>query len=347
MHKSAQLSVSIIICTRNRAESLRATLASLGQVNLPCGWQVELILVDNGSTDNTSQILLQTPLSGIRNRYVFEPQKGLSIARNRGVKESSGDVLLFTDDDMRFPKGWIEYMCMPIMEGKADAVAGRIDIPPHLRRSWMGSVHLGWLGVNADDLREPAVLELTGGNFAVKRAVLGPNTCFDEALGAGGLGFGEEVLLSRQLQRQGFRICTASICVEHHFDELHLLRQNWLRDARQRGASAAYIDYHWEHTGNPSVWKLMLAALRYVACWIINPRWQNWREGADPTQLQLLLRLHYRLQMWRMRRQPRRYAQLPSNCRSLLVGDVLPLSSERDNGQLSLGCERPTRDGKQ
>src|SRR4029450_8136983 len=93
--------VSIIICTRNRAESLKPTLESIGRASIPQGWNVELLVVDNGSTDHTKSVLNETVMTNVTLRCVYEKTPGLSNARNAGIRETTGEIILFTDDDAR------------------------------------------------------------------------------------------------------------------------------------------------------------------------------------------------------------------------------------------------------
>jgi glycosyltransferase involved in cell wall biosynthesis len=100
------MKVSVIICTRNRASQLAAVLRSAQEMIVPDGLDWELLIVDNGSSDNTSEIV-----DGFRNslpaRCVREETPGLSNARNRGVKEARGEYICWTDDDVVIHKGWL------------------------------------------------------------------------------------------------------------------------------------------------------------------------------------------------------------------------------------------------
>src|SRR3954447_809353 len=90
--------VSVVICTRNRAASLRSTLDALAGVALPDGWSIELVVGDNGSTDGTCEVVKNASLRGMEGRYVREEMPGKSRAYNRGISEARGRVMLFTDD---------------------------------------------------------------------------------------------------------------------------------------------------------------------------------------------------------------------------------------------------------
>src|SRR5271166_4436440 len=91
--KSTQ--VSVVICTRNRASQLAATLRSLTRLRHPDPW--ELVIVDNGSNDETQDVIKNYEKSLLL-KTVVEPQEGLGRARNRGWAMSQGDIVAFTDD---------------------------------------------------------------------------------------------------------------------------------------------------------------------------------------------------------------------------------------------------------
>jgi len=126
------MTVSIIICTRNRANSLKSTLESIGQTRVPEGWQVELIVVDNNSSDHTAAVVNGTHLTNVDLRYVNAPIAGLCHARNTGLREAGGEIILFTDDDIHVPGNWIPAMCQPILSQGADAVSGGVKFPPNV-----------------------------------------------------------------------------------------------------------------------------------------------------------------------------------------------------------------------
>jgi len=97
--------LTVAICTRNRSDSLARTLQSFTKLTIPPGIEWELIVVDNGSTDNTQAVLSQfTQLLPLRS--VIEPNPGLSNARNRAVDEARGDYIMWTDDDVIVDKNW-------------------------------------------------------------------------------------------------------------------------------------------------------------------------------------------------------------------------------------------------
>lgn len=95
------VAVTLLICTRNRCTSLAATLASVSRaVAAAEGTAIEVILVDNGSTDATPQLIAQWRTEQpFRVALVEEPRPGLARARNRGLLHRTGDIVAMTDDD--------------------------------------------------------------------------------------------------------------------------------------------------------------------------------------------------------------------------------------------------------
>jgi glycosyltransferase involved in cell wall biosynthesis len=71
-----------------------------------CDW--EIVLVDNGSTDHTRSII-EEAASDLPIRRCYEPQAGLSRARNAGLREAAGEYILWTDDDVMVSQTWLTY----------------------------------------------------------------------------------------------------------------------------------------------------------------------------------------------------------------------------------------------
>ena len=99
--------ISLVIATYNRAEQLMTTLESVvGQSFDSQRW--ECVVVDNNSSDSTRErIEAFVRDHATQNfRYVFEPEQGLSAARNAGIRASRGEIIAFIDDDERIVEGF-------------------------------------------------------------------------------------------------------------------------------------------------------------------------------------------------------------------------------------------------
>lgn len=225
---------------------LELTLRAFQAVKVPDGWKVEMIVADNGSSDRTAEVVDSASHSAIAIRRVFEPVSGKSRAQNTAMAHARGEVLLFTDDDVEPAENWIECMAAPLLERSCDAVAGRILLAGELWRPWLTRMHARWLA----EAREPArdSPELIGASMGLHRSVFEKIGSFDEELGPGASGFGEETLLWMQMKEAGMRICPVlETHVTHRPDRSRLLRGNWLAAAVRHGASQAYIFHHWKH----------------------------------------------------------------------------------------------------
>lgn len=103
---SDQLFFSVVVCTYNRANLLNEAIASLCQQNLE-PTEYEIIVVDNNSCDRTPDVVRGFSNRYPQIRYCFEPQQGLTHARNRGWHEAKGAYVAYVDDDCRMPKQWL------------------------------------------------------------------------------------------------------------------------------------------------------------------------------------------------------------------------------------------------
>jgi glycosyltransferase involved in cell wall biosynthesis len=106
------MNVSIIITTRNRAADLMQTLQAMKCITVPDGLKPELLVVDNGSTDETAEVVRSCQLRKLPVRYTCERHAGQARARNRGLAETTGEMVLFTDDDVRPSADWLASMCV-------------------------------------------------------------------------------------------------------------------------------------------------------------------------------------------------------------------------------------------
>lgn len=252
-------SYSIIICTRNRAESLTETLKSIAQLALPADGSVELMIVDNGSTDHTRAVVDRFDHAGFTVSYLVENKPGVANARTTALQRARGDILLWTDDDVRVPRDWIQGMARPILEDGAMLVAGGVDPAPHLAER-LGqrplSAFRGWFACT-DHIDPDKPNGVVGANMAMHKDAKSFVPAFDPELGPGApkTGFAEEVLFARQLADQNQQVVTAlDVRVTHHFDESRLTPDAVLETARKMGNSHAYVFHHWNNKVSRGIW---------------------------------------------------------------------------------------------
>ncbi len=220
--------LSVVICTRNRANQLRHVLRSISQCTKPPEGEWELIVIDNGSTDDTRQVLDEA-LHQLPLRVYTQPQPGLSHARNLGAEQALGEWLLWTDDDVRVSARWLaEYHQAILTHADAQVFGGPIEIhfegtPPTWLAHGAHVVRSAYAGLDADDL--PGELRADGpvpygANFAVRKALVEANR-FDTDLGRHPehpMRAGEETPMIRRALRQGPGYWLREACVQHHID---------------------------------------------------------------------------------------------------------------------------------
>ena len=204
--------LSIIVCTYNRDKYLYGALQCIAENGFSTD-AYEIILVNNMSTDNTEAECQRFghDYPDVNFHYFVEANQGLSYARNRGIKESRGETLLFLDDDSYIQKDYLKNLQRQLNDHpEADAFGGKID--PVFESSetpkWLSKWNYSW--VSAIDLGEK-VFQFKGkafpigANMGIKKAMLDKTGAFNPQLGRSkkNLMGGEEKDLFERIQQQG------------------------------------------------------------------------------------------------------------------------------------------------
>ncbi len=234
--------VSVIVCTRNRPAGARRALESVLAARHR---DIEVIVVDNAPDDDATRVVAEELAArDPRVRYVCEPRAGLSRARNRGLREARGEIIAFTDDDVRVDPLWVHGLLRGFDRGPAVACVTGLVASASLRRPaeqyfdqrvwWSSSVTARQFDRRrgaADSPLHPYTAGIfgTGANFAVSRPVLEALGGFDECLGAGSpTRGGEDLDLFVRLIAAGRSLCyepSALVWHEHRVDDNSLRRQ--------------------------------------------------------------------------------------------------------------------------
>jgi len=115
--------VSVIVCSYNGAKTLDRCLESLSEIDYP---DYEIVLVDDGSKDNTPEIAAKHP----KIVYIRQENKGLSVARNVGGYAAKGEILAYTDSDCMADPDWLYYLVHTLTSGDYAGVGGPNISPP-------------------------------------------------------------------------------------------------------------------------------------------------------------------------------------------------------------------------
>jgi GT2 family glycosyltransferase len=247
--------VSVVVCTRDRPESVITALGGLTGLRYP---RFEIVVVDNAPTTSATRDAILARFSGdSRVRYVHEPRPGLSRARNRGVAEASAEILAFTDDDVRVDPWWLDGIVRGFRAAPgASCVTGLIATAQlensaqlyfHLREGWGTTCErrIFDLAEHRDDSPlypySPGIFG-AGANFAMTRTALKELGGFDEALGAGTIsGGGEDLDMFMRVILAGHQLVYEPAAIVWHFhrtDLSELTRQMW---AYGTGCTAAMM----------------------------------------------------------------------------------------------------------
>ncbi len=177
--QTSKLTVTVIICTLDRPNDLRHCLQTVTEL-LPA--PDEVLVVDNSDGSEEAARVAHS----FSARYTVEPQQGLSRARNRGLDESTSDIVAYLDDDACPDKHWLGFLLQPFADPRVAATTGKI-ITPNSRnggglqetprvldnrvQQWFEIATFGGLGL--------------GSNMALRKAACAGSTIFDERLGRG------------------------------------------------------------------------------------------------------------------------------------------------------------------
>jgi glycosyltransferase involved in cell wall biosynthesis len=118
------MDITVIIATRNRADSLRETLEDLAKQDTAGNFTYEVLVSDNGSTDNTAEVVKSIQAQFQALRYCYEAHPGKAYALNSAISQTQSPVIAFTYDDCRFEKNWLRVIWEAFQKQKADGVGG-------------------------------------------------------------------------------------------------------------------------------------------------------------------------------------------------------------------------------
>jgi len=191
--------ISIVIPAHNEEECIAVCLRSVQEELVGGGYNAEVIVVNNASTDRTREIALS--FSGVR--VVDEPVKGLVRARHAGFCASRGDLIANIDADTRMPAGWLDRVAREFhARENIVALSGPFiyhDLPGHARALVKTFYAAGFLVhiMNHFVFRTGAMLQ--GGNFVVRRSALDAIGGYDTSIAF----YGEDTDVARRISKVG------------------------------------------------------------------------------------------------------------------------------------------------
>ena len=199
--------VTVIVPVLNGKDTIERCIESLLQLRPPKDG-VELIVVDNGSTDGTMEILRKYES---RLKVLEQSKPGVSAARNLGVQHARGDRLAFTDSDCIAEPDWLRDIILPLEDLRVGIVGGaiRAQQPCNWIQNFGERIHDHQRAIEGEDT--PYVI---GMNWASRRAVLLEVGLFDELLLRG-----QDVDLARRIHAAGYRLVYCPTALVRHRNE--------------------------------------------------------------------------------------------------------------------------------
>ena len=217
------MNVSVVICTRNRPDTLGQALESVAECEYP---SFDVHIMDQ-STDDKSQKVVEE-IAGrfaykVKIKYHHLEKAGLSRAYNLGIAASAGEIVACTDDDVVVPKDWVAQIARAFADDKeAGLLYGQVLIPESLIEAERN-------GLVVPSLPIPKYQRLIkggtaykvfgmGANYALRRSILDRVGPFDEALGGGGpLRSSQDFDFAYRVYRAGYAILLVpDVKVDHY-----------------------------------------------------------------------------------------------------------------------------------
>jgi glycosyltransferase involved in cell wall biosynthesis len=233
------MDISVVLCTYNRAESLRRTLCSLSAMRVPANLRWEVLVVDNNSSDHTRDV---TEMAGghLPCRYLFEDRQGKSFALNTAIPQARGEIVAFTDDDVTIDQDWLTALWRAVTQLDCAGVGGCIrPVWNCLKPPWysdsepyriMAGVVVDYdLGNVSQEISKPPF----GANMAFRKDVFKKHGVFRTDLGPTGrrLMRGEDTEFCQRIIDSGENIVYVPDAIVYHpVDEKRLQKryfQSW------------------------------------------------------------------------------------------------------------------------
>ncbi len=138
--------LSILIPAYNEEATITELLSRVIAADA-AGLEKEIIVIDNNSKDNTGDVARK--VAGVR--VIKETRKGKGAAVKAGIREATGDIMIFQDADLEYDPGDYAAVLAPILEGRTEAVLGARIEGRHKESffNWVYIYLLGWLGNHA------------------------------------------------------------------------------------------------------------------------------------------------------------------------------------------------------
>lgn len=216
--QSPVVPLSIVICTRDRPDTIARAVESVAAQSYG---SFDVLIVDQSRTDDTRKIVDELTGRYPHVRYLHLDQAGLSRAYNAGIRNTTGELLAFTDDDCIAPPGWLETIAHRFTEQPdVGLIYGQVLLPADMvLDTTKGTIPaLPFQQRRRLNHREGFKVFGMGANFAVRRSTWEKIQGFDEILGGGGpLKSSQDFDFAYRVYRAGGTILLEPDVFVHHY----------------------------------------------------------------------------------------------------------------------------------
>jgi glycosyltransferase involved in cell wall biosynthesis len=277
---SAAFDLSLLICTRNRAAQLAQSLKKISAMQSDLNW--ELIIVDNGSTDETGAVVAQhAAVSSHPVQTIVQQGRGVSIAKNIGWRASKSPIVVTIDDDCYPAEDYLDRVFERFSsDPKLGFLGGRILLHDPTDRRITIQESLEPLYFPSGSFIAPGLIQ--GANVTYRRAALAEVGGFDPWFGAGALYSGDELELMARISAAAWNGAYDPKPVVYHHHGRKTANDEWrLQRWYDRGRGAYYAKCilnremrnvyakNWlltrRHNSLRTIAREMVASLEYVA----------------------------------------------------------------------------------
>jgi len=231
--------ISIIIPVRNEERLIVSCLLSVAEQKIKdkaLNYEIEIICIDNNSSDETKKSILSCAEKFKNINYYFESKIGRGSARNAGIEKAKGDIIAMIDADCLAPSDWLEKLVGPIITGEAEATMGFES----------DAINNYWSRIRQEEdwayiqkkISGPYIEHLDTKNFAIKAEIL-KKIKFDSLLNSY-----EDWDLFINLKKNGVKILFLPELKVKHYHDSSL--KKLIKTQFSRGKSAALIHKKWQ-----------------------------------------------------------------------------------------------------
>ena len=203
--------VSVVVCAYNAADTLEDCLGSLSRLDYPA---FEVVVVNDGSRDDTGAMAHRHAAADARFRVIDTPNQGLSAARNVGLAAADGEIVAYTDADVRVDPDWLAFLVQPLRGAPEVVASGGPNVVP-ADDPWMAQCVARAPGGPTHVLLDDRAAEhVPGCNMAFRRDALLAIDGFDPIY----LRAGDDVDVCWRLMARGWKIgfAPAALVWHHH-----------------------------------------------------------------------------------------------------------------------------------